>query len=85
MPYPPIVGPLIENNKGYDRTIIDSELLSRTDTLVITGGSTFGFVAAMKHKELGYFVNGKGSMNDCKKVTFSQTGSTGYNFQYNFF
>ena len=75
-----LIAHVVENNKGYDRTIIDSELLSRTDNLIITGGSTFGFVAAMKRQELGYFVNGKGSMNDCQKVTFSRTGSTGNNF-----
>ena len=32
----------------YEKTILDNELLSLCDEIVITGGSTYGFVAAMK-------------------------------------
>jgi hypothetical protein len=32
----------VENNKGYERAILDIELLSLCDELILTGGSTFG-------------------------------------------
>jgi hypothetical protein len=54
----------------YMKTIIDNELLSKCDEMVITGGSTFGFIAAMRTKRLPYSVNNGGdkctrtSLND---------------------
>lgn len=32
----------VESNKGYDRAILDIELLSLSDELILTAGSTFG-------------------------------------------
>ena len=38
-----------DDPNGYYRTFLDVELLSKVnDELIITGGSTFGFVAAIK-------------------------------------
>ena len=50
-----------------------------TIKLFFIGGSTFGFVAAMRKLELGYFVNGKGTMNACKRIQLSHAGTTGNN------
>ena len=44
---------------AYKRTILDLELLAKCNELIITGGSTFGFVAAMKALKLPYFVETK--------------------------
>ena len=32
----------VEKNSGYERAILDIELLSWCDELILTGGSTFG-------------------------------------------
>ena len=56
------------NSDGYARTIIDVELLSRCNELVITGGSTFGWISAMKMQKLPYFVNGFRSMDKCLRA-----------------
>ena len=51
---------------AYPRTIIDIELLSRCDQLIMTGGSTFGFIAAMKSQRTPYYVNGRANMSACQ-------------------
>ena len=43
-------------SEGYRRTIMDIELLSKCDELIITGGSTYGFIASMKMLKLPYFI-----------------------------
>jgi hypothetical protein len=66
---------------GYERAIIDNELLSKVDELIITGASTFGFVASMKSKRLPYFIDGsysKSSHRECialdlNPITMPQT------------
>jgi hypothetical protein len=50
---------VFDNPDGYEKAIIDIELLSRCDEIIITGGSTYGFVASMKNKKLPFFINGK--------------------------
>ena len=73
------IGHIDETANGYPRTIIDVELLSRCDQLVITGGSTYGFVAAMKSQRAAYYVNGRSNMTECKlhelgKPSLTDTG-----------
>ena len=46
-----------EQKAGHKRAIIDVELLSRTDILVLTGVSTFGFISSMKSKRFNYVVD----------------------------
>ena len=60
---------------GYRRTIVDVELLSRSDEIIITGGSTYGFVASMKSLKLSYYVNGKSS-SDCSRISLSSPPRT---------
>ncbi len=74
-----LIAHIASDKHGYDRAILDIELLSKTNELIITGGSTFGFIATMKQLRLSYFVNGKGSMNQCRRMLFSDTGTTGNN------
>jgi hypothetical protein len=56
------------HSEGYRRTVIDIELLSKCDELIITGGSTFGFVVAMKTLKLPYFINGYSKMTKCSRT-----------------
>ena len=63
------------STKGYRRTIVDVELLSRSDEIIITGGSTYGFVASMKSLKLSYYVNGKSS-SDCSRISLSSPPRT---------
>lgn len=61
---------------GYERTILDFELLSLCDELIVTGGSTYGFVPAMKSLKLPYYVNGQQSMKKCIPFRFSHPSIT---------
>jgi hypothetical protein len=56
---------------GFERAIIDSELLSKCDDLIITGGSTFGFVAAMRMGRLPMFFNGQRNAKRCERMSFN--------------
>jgi hypothetical protein len=57
------------DSHGYYRTLIDVDLLSRCDELIHTGGSTFGFVSAMKSFKVPYFVDGKSKSMKCSRTT----------------
>ena len=53
---------------GYDKAIIDVELLSRCDEMIITSGSTFGFIASMKSLKMPYYVSGFDlNMKSCRR------------------
>lgn len=67
---------IVSNTKGYERVIIDIELLSYCDELITTGGSTFGFVAAMKSLKIPFYVDGFSKINACKKFSFSNPSKT---------
>jgi hypothetical protein len=54
----------------YPRAILDQELLSKCDEMILTGGSTFGFVAAMKRLKFPYYVNG-GNLGSTRCVRMS--------------
>ena len=60
------------NADAYRRAIIDTELLGRCDELIITGGSTFGWIAAMKTLRLPYYINGLSKMRECERVELSR-------------
>ena len=59
-----ILGHVRHDERAYARAILDVELLAKCDELILTGGSTFGFLAAIKQQplhldgRLPYFVNG---------------------------
>lgn len=67
---------IVDDTDGYYRTILDVELLSRTDELIVTGGSTFGFTAAMKNQKLPWFIDFREEINKkCRIMTFKHPGS----------
>ena len=74
------MGHVDERANAYPRAIIDVELLSRCNELVITGGSTFGFVASMKSLKKSYYVNGRSNMTTCRLHELSKPSltDTGY-------
>ena len=55
------------DRQGYYRALIDVDLLSKCDELIYTGGSTFGFVSAMKSFKVPYFVDGKSRKMKCSR------------------
>ena len=59
------------NTDGYMRTLLDVELLSLSNEIIVTGGSTFGWIAAMKMQKLPFYVNGFSSMKKCMRATLS--------------
>ena len=61
---------------GQARAIIDIELLSRCDEIIMSGGSTFGYVASMKNKKLPYYIDGKSSMKKCLRTVLSAPSRT---------
>ena len=65
------IGHVLFDEKAYERAILDVELLGRCDRLVLTGGSTFGFVAAFKSGRRPYFVDGWRQMKKCALFDFS--------------
>ena len=68
------------DSNGYLRALLDIELLSRTNELIITGGSTFGFMAVLRNgKNFPLFVNGKRNETTCTRLSFSETSLTPFN------
>ena len=71
---------IIEFNEtqGLDkdaRRIIEVELLAKCDELVVTGGSTFSYVAVFKTSRMPYVINGRTNM---KKCVLADPGNPGY-------
>lgn len=64
------IGHIALMRNSYQRTILDIELLSRCDELIITGGSTFGFIPALMNQRRPYYVNGQVDINTCQKFKF---------------
>ena len=68
-----VLRPNVTDHMPYDHTesiIYDIELLSRCDELIVTGGSTFGFMAAMKMQKMPLYVNGRANMTQCRRAVF---------------
>jgi hypothetical protein len=64
----------------YGSTILDNELMSKSDFLIISGGSTFGFTAAIRKNELPFYVNGGRNQKKCIKMTLSELSITNSGF-----
>ena len=60
----------VMSGSGYERAIVDNELLSKCDELIITGGSTFGFLSAMRMGRMPLFFNGKRNRTVCERMSF---------------
>ncbi len=66
------LGHVISGQNFYERAIMDVELLSKCDQMIITGGSTFGFIAATKSKKMPFYVNGNSSMEQCEQMSLNR-------------
>lgn len=64
------LGHIRDDQWAYEKTLIDIELFSRCHELVITGGSTYGFMASIKSQKRPHYVEGKRSMPECKLFQF---------------
>jgi hypothetical protein len=64
------------SSAGYYRTLLDLELLSKCDEVIITGGSTYGFLSALKRGKYPLFVNGGARSNKCERFSFSNPSVT---------
>ena len=53
----------------YQKAILDNELLSRCDELVITGGSGYSFLAAMRAQRMPYTINFESTL--CHRANLS--------------
>ncbi len=74
------LGHTYTDSSAYRRAILDSELLSKCDELILSGGSTFGFVAAMKRLKMPYYVNGQVNMANCVRMSLGQPSLTPKNY-----
>ena len=68
------------DSKGYERTILDVELLSHCNEIIVTGGSTFGWISAMKSLRLPLYINGFSSMEKCLRAEFNRPPKTPYGY-----
>lgn len=65
----------LEHSNSNRRSLIEVELLSKCNELILTGGSTFGWVAAMKMLKMPFYVNGyEGgeTMKTCVRAKLSE-------------
>ena len=65
------IGHIVKQANSYERTVIDTVLLSKCDVLIITESSTFGFLASMMSGRLNYVTNGH---DKCRQITMSKPG-----------
>jgi hypothetical protein len=78
------VGHVIYETVFYNRAIVDNELLSKCNELIITGGSTFGSVAVMRAGRMPLFFNPNANTTHCPRMTFSDLPKRG-DFGYSIF
>ncbi|RNA13026.1 hypothetical protein BpHYR1_031704 [Brachionus plicatilis] len=70
---------------SYERTILDNELLARSNEILFTGGSTYGFVAALRQNKLPYCVEGRSNKpfdenQPCKRMSLNRGPKRTYDF-----
>jgi hypothetical protein len=54
---------------AYRRTVLDNELLSRCDELIITAGSTYGMIAALRSGRMPLFFSGMRGARQCERMS----------------
>lgn len=68
-----VIGHVQVNSDSYYRTLLDNELLARSNEIIITGGSTFGFVASIRKAQLPFYINGKSKdQGACSRMSLSK-------------
>ncbi len=69
---------------GFRCAVLDVELLSKCDEVIVTSGSTFGCLAAMKSLKMPYYVSGvsekmmKCTTEDMRKISANQFGAASF-------
>jgi hypothetical protein len=71
------LGHIVSSQQSFNRAILDVELLSLCNELIVTGASTFGWVAAMKSLKLPLYINGQNRMDRCLRSSLSDPPSGG--------
>lgn len=62
------IGHVGYHSGGYERALLDVELLSECNDTILTGGSTFGFVGALKSQRKPFFVEGMRNQTKCEPL-----------------
>lgn len=70
---------------SYERAVFDNELLARSNEILFTGGSTFGFTAAFRQNKMPYCVEGRSNelINEkepCRRMTLNRGPKRTYGF-----
>ena len=69
---------------GFRRAVLDVELLSKCDEVIVTSGSTFGWLAAMKTLKMPYYVSGSSDKmmkclrEDMRRISANQFGAASF-------
>jgi hypothetical protein len=69
---------------GFRRAVLDVELLSKCDEIIVTSGSTFGWLAAMKTLRMPYYVSGssdkmvKCTREDMRRISANQLDTASF-------
>jgi len=69
---------------GFRRAVLDVELLSKCDEVIVTSGSTFGWLAAMKTLKMPYYISGssdkmmKCTREDMRRISANQFGAASF-------
>jgi hypothetical protein len=71
------LGHILYDPTSIRRAMLDVELLSLCNELIVTGASTFGWVAAMKSQKLPFYVNGQNKMYKCLRARLSDPPTGG--------
>ena len=70
---------------SYERAVFDNELLARSNEILFTGGSTFGFTAAFRQNKMPYCVEGRSKeiineQEPCKRMTLNRGPKRTYDY-----
>jgi len=74
----------LDAEDGFRRAVLDVELLSKCDEVIVTSGSTFGWLAAMKTLKMPYYVSGvsekmmKCTREDMRRISANQFGAASF-------
>lgn len=68
---------VVTDSDGYYRAILDNEILSKCNQIIMTSGSTFGFLAVIRNgKVIPWYVNGKQNSTRCERFQFDSKSIT---------
>ena len=75
-------GHILQDKSLYSRILFDQEVLARTDTLVLSGGSTYGSIAWIKSGKLAgqhtITFHANSTAVKCEKLSLGRPGVTPY-------